>query len=154
MKTHWMAFVLGAALAVLMVGFSQQLITRLSPNVSAQAVPQRGRVCSSTFVVGAYALTLEGSIVSGSNPGPYAGVGVLTLDGISNATLTISQNYNGTIRPVVTVAGTYNVAANCSGTLVMNDGSRFEFVTSDSSREISLLQNITTGVVRGTAKRQ
>ena len=151
MKTYLLAFMLGVFATLLVIRYAGWPGTLIA---QAQEIPPRGRACTAALVAGAYAFTLEGDILSGNNEGPYAGLGVLTLDAIGNVSLTITQNYDGTITPAFTTLGRYNVAEDCAGSLLFANGARFDYVASGSGRELNLLQVVSGGVVRGVAKKQ
>ena len=151
MKTYLLAFLLGVFATLLVVRYAARPVMQVA---QAQEIPPRGRVCTAALVAGAYAFTLEGDILSGNNEGPYAGLGVLTLDAVGNVSLTIAQNYGGTVTPAFTTLGRYTVADDCAGSLLFANGARFDYVANGSGRELNLLQVVSGGVVRGVAKKQ
>ncbi len=154
MKTYLLAFMLGVFATLLMVRYVGPSVVKFAPTVQAQDIPLRGRACAAALLAGGYAFTLEGDILSGNNEGPYAGLGVLTLDGLGNASLTIGQNYNGVVTAALTTVGRYNLGDDCVGALVFNNGARFDIVANNTGREINLMQLVSGSVIRGVAKKQ
>lgn len=154
MKTHLLVFVLGSFATLLVARYVERPAVSFTPAVQAQTIPTRGRSCDAGAVVGTYALSLTGETLTGNNEGPYAGLGVLTLDTVGAATLVISQNYNGVVVPTLTTAGRYAVGNDCAGIILLNTGARFEWVASASVRELDLLQTVQGSVVHGVAKKQ
>ncbi|NOT59533.1 MAG: hypothetical protein HOP19_04825 [Acidobacteria bacterium] len=150
MKTHLMAFMLGVCATLLVARYVRQPMTA----VQAQAIPSRTRACGADLLPGFYSLSLTGETVAGNNEGPYAALGLLTLESNGAATLVVAQNYNGVVTPTVTTLGRYVVGNDCTGALILGTGARFELVMNNAGREINLLQTVQGGVIQGVAKRQ
>lgn len=166
MKTHLLVFGCGIALAFI----AQRVWT--SPSLAASAaqdqiqkparraqtsqeMPTRAVLaCGVGMLNGNYALALEGPVVAGNSAGPYAGVGVLSFDGVGNVAVRISQSFNGAIQPVVVTAGRYSLGEDCAGTLILSPTTRFDIAASNGGREINFLQTNPGNVIYGVAKKQ
>ena len=116
----------------------------------AQAQP-----CSNAMLKGTYGFQSFGAVVVGpGSPGtPRAVIGIYTMDGRGNFTGNVTLNDNGTIINTGPFAGTYEVNADCRGTLFTTPGSLM-IVVVDGGKEFYLMRidpaNI---VVIGPAKR-
>jgi hypothetical protein len=150
MRTHLLVFLLGVGVALLVARY----VGQATPTAQAQAIPPRTRACGLDLLPGFYSLSLAGEIVNGNNEGPYAALGLLTLESSGAATLVVAQNYHGTVTPAVTTQGRYSMGNDCTGTIILSTGARFEMVMSSGGREINLLQTVQGAVVQGIAKRQ
>ncbi len=141
-----------------MAGFLAGRITKSALPVSqAQGIPVRGAECTTALLSGEYAFDLSGTIVFTSNPtlqpGPYAAVGLLSLDGRGGLNLVTTQSYNGTIVSPTRTAGTYTLASDCTGRMTLATGAAYILVAADGGREIRFLQVNNNSVLRGVARR-
>ena len=88
---------------------------------------QPSMTCAPSLVNGTYGLTLRGDRIGGDNPGPRAGAGWYSADGVSKLSGVEAQSENGTIVSGSAV-GTFSVNADCTGSgsvsASFNDGSR------------------------------
>lgn len=92
---------------------------------SAVAQEQSGKVkgCSNAILRGGFAYTSTGTLLDSYVPpplaGPFAEVGRQTFDGKGNTDATATLSTNGNIVQV-TIAGTYTVNPDCTGTMTLN----------------------------------
>jgi hypothetical protein len=148
-----------AAIAIAgMAGFLAGRLTKSALPVSqAQGIPTRGTECTTALLSGDYAFDLSGTIVSISSstlqPGPYATVGLLSLDGRGGLNLVTTQSYNGAIVPPTRTAGAYTLAGDCTGRMTLATGAAYVMVAADGGREIRFLQINNNSVLRGVARR-
>jgi hypothetical protein len=84
-------------------------------------VPNAQAQCSDQTLKGSFALVGTGDKVTGTNPGPRAVVGLLTVDGGGNLSGSITKSSNGTIYQNLTVTGTYTVNSDCTGSATFTD---------------------------------
>src|ERR1700678_2576332 len=92
------------------------LALSIAPTANAQ-VAQRG--CSNASLIGTYAYTGAGTIVSpAAIAGPFAEVGMQTFDGQGHTTATATASQGGNILQF-TITGTYTVNPDCTGTLTL-----------------------------------
>jgi hypothetical protein len=75
--------------------------------------------CNKTTLLGTFAYTSTGFITAPpALAGPFAEAGTQTFDGNGTTTATATLSQNGNILPV-TVAGTYTVNPDCTGTFTL-----------------------------------
>jgi uncharacterized protein (TIGR03437 family) len=81
-----------------------------------------GSTCTNASLNGVYGITSSGRLVtpSGTIAKIYQGAGTATFDGQSKVTFALSINTGSGSTQQQTYSGTYNIAANCSGTLTAN----------------------------------
>jgi hypothetical protein len=95
-------------------------------------VPNAQAQCYDGTLEGSFALVSTGDVVTGSNPGPRAVVGVLNADGWGDFSGFLTKSSNGTISRNLTVTGTYTVNSNCTGSATFTDSAsetrNFDFV--------------------------
>ena len=109
------------------------------------------RQCSNASLKGAYGFQGFATIVPAGTP--RAIIGRFVLDGVGSWSATLTMNDNGTIRRI-TDSGTYNVNADCTGTLSPVSGS-VEIVIVDKGKEFYQLRTDPASVVLyGVTKRQ
>ncbi len=99
--------------------------------------------CTTGDLRGTYGMTTPGAgeILSGSGAGPFAVVSTIYADGEGGFTQTQIAIRGGLLQRSVT-AGTYQMAADCTGTLSFGSGASqqaADFVLVDDSNEIRLL---------------
>jgi hypothetical protein len=113
---------------------------------SVVAQEQSGKVnqCSNATLWGRFGYTSVGTLLDSYVPPPLAGplaeVGRQTFDGKGNTDATATLSTNGNITDV-TVAGTYTVNANCTGTMTLkvspfDSTVHADFVIGDDGAEI------------------
>jgi hypothetical protein len=110
------------------------------PSARAQAAPGH---CSNQTLNGAYAFEIDGQILSGPFAGVLRGVAMTHFDGAGNLGQVDFATLNGIPRWTGwrSVAGTYQVNADCTGEAVLNpsDGSpslRLFLVVANHGQEI------------------
>jgi len=92
---------------------------------SVVAQEQSGKVkeCSNASLRGSFGYTGTGTLLDSYVPpplaGPFAEVGRQTFDGKGNTDATATLSANGNIVKV-TIAGTYTVNPDCTGTMTLN----------------------------------
>jgi hypothetical protein len=94
-------------------------------SVVAQETSGKVRECSNATLQGAFGYTSTGSLLA-SIPmlpppfaGPFAEVGRQTFDGKGDTDASATLSANGNIQ-AVTIAGTYTVKSDCTGTMTLN----------------------------------
>src|SRR5215469_4126024 len=92
--------------------------------------------CTNATITGSYGTLLTGTIVGF---GPIAQVGIATYDGAGHWSRTETTNLNGNTFPPETIAGTYNVNANCTGSTQDEQGHASTFVIINHGKEILVL---------------
>ena len=111
----------------------------------------QARQCSNASLKGAYGFHGLATIVPAGTP--RAIIGRFLLDGAGNWSATLTLNDNGAIRRI-TDSGTYNVNADCTGTLSAPSGS-VEIVIVDKGKEFYQMRTDPASVVLyGVTKRQ
>jgi len=115
--------------------------------------------CSDATLEGRFAFTSTGFITDPPDlAGPFAIVGTQTFDGDGAFTATATVSQNGNIIPV-SIAGTYTVNADCTGTLTaqispVDITTHVFFVIDDNGKEFQHIQTDPGVVVTGIARRQ
>lgn len=137
----------------------------LAPAAHAQSSEQdnpfdraHGRECTLGALKGSYGFQGAGFFNPDSLPpslptGPASGVGVVTFDGAGNISATLTQSFNGTIIPRVTLPGSYTVNADCTGSGRFVTGVQFDFVSAAGGSELYFVFTNPGSVVTGAAKR-
>ena len=82
-----------------------------------------GGTCTNTTLNGTYYYVTGGTLVSGNTIYPYAELGKLVADGQGNVSGRSQASVGGSLASY-TLAGTYSVQANCSGTLTLTANSQ------------------------------
>lgn len=117
------------------------------------------RGCSNASLTGTFAYTTTGFITAPpSLAGPFASVGTQTFDGKGATTAGAMVSQNGNIVPV-TIAGTYTVNPDCTGTFTLQVSpvgitTHVFFVIDDSATAFRAIQTDPGVVVTGAARRQ
>jgi len=92
-------------------------------NVVAQEQSGKVKECSNANLRGSFGYTGIGTLLDSYVPpplaGPFAEVGRQTFDGKGNTDATATLSANGNIVKV-TIAGTYTVNPDCTGTMTLN----------------------------------
>lgn len=104
-----------------MLAIAVGLFAVLAPGLSAEDVHGR-RFCSVASLDGSYGFYRTGK---GGFGGPVAGQGIATFDGEGNWEGVVSNSRDGEISLDEEFAGTYTVAPNCTGALLI-DGEEIE----------------------------
>jgi len=110
-----------SAPTTLVIVFATVFVLGIVPR--AQAGEQRE--CSNASLQGSFGYTSTGTLLAsipGLPPplaGPFAEVGRQTFDGKGNTDATATLSANGNIQ-AVTIAGTYTVNPDCTGTMTLN----------------------------------
>jgi hypothetical protein len=120
----------------------------------------RAKCCSEATLNGRYLLAFDGFIVEGDEKVPFAVANFEVFDGTGNAKGVSSFSVNGKITRREPFSATYNVKANCTGTITVyaNVVTHYDFFTAPDGTMITFVQT-DPGVVaagsqlRGTAKR-
>jgi hypothetical protein len=118
-----------------------------------------GAKCSEATLHGRYLFAVDGSIVKGKNQGPMAAAGYQVFNGDGKVVQVSSLNLNGQIIRKEHVSATYNVKADCTGTITYPDHSEVTvFIAPDGSMLTAIRTKpsdvVTSGFnLRGTAKR-
>ena len=88
-----------------------------------------GGNCSTATLNGNYSATLTGRALSSAVAFTTAteGIGSATFDGQSKVTFTLTTNTNKTFGTPLTLAGTYTLQANCTGTVSITTGDTASF---------------------------
>jgi hypothetical protein len=83
-----------------------------------------GGNCSTATLSGTYSATLTGRAFTSADALASAteGVGSVAFDGQSKVTFTLTMNTNKTFGTAATLAGTYSLQANCTGTVTITAG--------------------------------
>jgi hypothetical protein len=83
-----------------------------------------GGNCSTATLSGNYSATLNGRAFTAADSltSTTEGVGSVAFDGQNKVTFTLTTNTNKTFGTAVTLAGTYSLQANCTGTVTITSG--------------------------------
>jgi len=115
--------------------------------------------CSNATLKGTFGYTTTGFITAPPTlAGPFASVGTQTFDGKGATTARAMVSQNGNIVPV-TIAGTYTVNPDCTGTFTLQISpvgitTHVFFVIDDSATVFRAIQTDPGVVVTGVARRQ
>ena len=108
------------------------------------------RTCSNATLNGSYGFYRTGT----TGAGPLAAVGILFFDGNGNATATQSTSRNGVFTFDVVVAGTYEVAEDCTGKEFTPNGVEFaRLVIVDGGKEFYLFSETSGNTIYGVGKK-
>jgi uncharacterized protein (TIGR03437 family) len=125
-----------------------------------------GGTCSASTLNGSYPLVLSGRGISGAGnfTGSYQGIGAATFDGQGDVTLAGTNNTNLSRANAFSYKGTYSLASNCTGTVMItttgaatftivlwNNGSTFALAGSDGTYVYSASGSNTKPAACGTA---
>lgn len=87
--------------------------------------------CTDATLTGNYAIIWSGFATPANsttgNEVPWAGAGVVKLDGVGNVSASWTNALNGKILTGLTAAGTYTVSSNCTGSLSFTSGAVTDF---------------------------
>ena len=110
--------------------------------------------CSEAMIKGCYAIELTGWVGSGPGRLPYASVGFFYADGKGTLSGTDTMVIDGGPPVQRAVTATYTVDPNtCTGTAVSDVGT-FNFVITDSGKEIRNISTTPGTTITGTSRRQ
>jgi hypothetical protein len=125
-----------------------------------QSAFPRKTYCTLGTVQGSYGYTAQGAFVPGAPlppglpPGPYAGGGLINLDGFGNLTITnATDSFNGVLISTPTIPGQYTVNSDCTGSAATALGAQFKFTIVNGGREIVFVQTTPGSAITGTAKK-
>jgi hypothetical protein len=85
---------------------------------AANAAP----ACTAATIAGDYGFTASGFFQNKEKNAPIAAIGLVTFDGESNASATVTASFNGSISTFPWI-GTYTVNTDCTGSLIATPGS-------------------------------
>lgn len=130
-----------------MFSFSKyRLLVALAICLPAHGQSQNGDgTCTNADVIGTYYYPMSGDVLSGTTFSPYAELGKLVADGRGNISGRSQTSVAGSLTSY-TLAGTYSVQANCTGTLALTADSKasppasFEVVNSGEGAVIAYSQ--------------
>jgi len=136
-----------------LVVFATVFVLGIAPK--AQAWEEKD--CSNATIKGSFGYTSTGTLLAsipGLPPplaGPFAEVGRQTFDGKGDTDAAATLSANGNIQPV-TIAGTYTVNPNCTGTMTLNISplgviSHLDFVIDDDGAELRAIVTDSGGFV-------
>jgi hypothetical protein len=129
MKNHIGAFALLLPLALTGIG-------------SALAAEDDAAKCSEATLHGTYLFAYQGFTVSGNDQVPLAVAGSEMFDGLGNVRSVSTYSINGKITQLDRVHGRYTVNADCSGSSIYSDGSRYDqFTAPDGSTFVFVQTN-------------
>ncbi|WP_051766987.1 hypothetical protein [Saccharothrix syringae] len=86
-----------------------------APLLTASAAPAPS--CSNATLRGTYTFSEDGWTVSGTGTTPFAFAGVQTYNGNGTGAGIVSSSFNGVITPATANTATYQVDADCTGTV-------------------------------------
>jgi hypothetical protein len=118
-----------------------------------------GGSCSASSLNGTYTLTLSGRAISsaGSFAGSFQGIGTATFDGVSDVTLTGTDNTNLANGKSFTYSGTYTMPSNCYGTITLTSGSTatfsiviWELTSTESAEQYNISGSDSTYIYTGS----
>lgn len=114
-----------------------------------------GGSCSAADLNGSYAFVLTGRAVSsaGALTGSLQANGLATFDGANKVTIAVTANSNLALGKQLTYAGTYTVASNCTGSVVITTGGNFTLTLVEwgSGNDVNLAGSDSTYNYTGTA---
>ncbi len=125
----------------------------------APKVQANDKECSNATLKGTFAFTSTGFITAPpAQAGPFAIVGTQTIDGNGATTATATVSQNGNILPV-TIAGTYTVNTDCTGTFTLQISpvditTHLFFVVDDKGTEFQAIQTDPGVAVTGIGRQQ
>jgi hypothetical protein len=135
------------------------LLAAVAMPIRVAAQEQSGKVkeCSNATLHGGFGYTSTGTLLAsipGLPPplaGPFAEVGRQTFDGKGNTDATATLSANGNIQPV-TIAGTYTVNPDCTGSMTLTVSplgliSHLDFVIGDDGAELRAIVTDSGGFV-------
>ena len=151
MKNHISTFALLLPLALAGVGSALAAEGDAAKDAAAQT-------CSEATLHGTYLFAYQGFTVSGEDQGPFAVVGSEVFDGLGNVRSVSTFSVNGKITSFERTTGRYTVNADCTGSTIYADGTRYDqFVAPDGSQFVFVQTNPGTVVAafepRVTARR-
>jgi hypothetical protein len=98
--------------------------------------------CSEATLRGTYLFAYQGFTVSGKDRGPFAVAGYEVYDGLGNSSSVSTFSTNGKITQLARVNGRYTVNADCTGSTIYSDGTRYDdFIAPDGSIHVFVQTN-------------
>ena len=135
MKNHIGTFALLLPLALAGVGSALAAEDDAATDAAAQT-------CSEATLHGTYLFAYQGFTVSGNDQGPFAVAGSEVFDGLGNVRSVSTFNVNGKITQLARVDGRYTVNADCTGSTIYSDGTRYDdFIAPDGSIHVFVQTN-------------
>jgi hypothetical protein len=112
--------------------------TRVDPTIEDEAAARAGAAARATCDVGTlhgtYMGANDGTVTGGADKGPFAAAEFQWFDGNGNTGGVFSANYSRNITRKVKFSGTYTVDTDCTGTVRLTDGTRYDlFIAPDGS---------------------
>ena len=102
----------------------------MDPNIEDEAAARAGAAARATCDVGTlhgtYLGANDGTVTGGADKGPFAAAEFQWFDGNGNTEGVFSANYSRNITRKVKFSGTYTVDADCTGTVRLTDGTRYD----------------------------
>ena len=110
----------------------------MDPTIEDEAAARAGSAARATCDVGTlhgtYLGANDGTVTGGSYKGPFAAAEFQWFDGNGNTGGVFSANYSRNITRKVKFSGTYTVDTDCTGTVRLTDGTRYDlFIDPDGS---------------------
>jgi hypothetical protein len=146
----------GVALILLVVGAAA--LTTVGAGNAKDEDASRAK-CSEATLHGTYLFAYDGVELKGNDQLPFAYAGYDVYDGNGKVKTVFSANLNGKITRNEPLSGTYSVKADCTGTLTLADGTRYDQVIAPDGSQLTFVQSkpsefVTSGFeLRGSAKR-
>ena len=135
MKNHIGTFALLLPLALAGVGSA----LAAEDDAATDAAPAK---CSQATLHGTYLFAYQGFTVSGNDQGPFAVAGSEVFDGLGNVRSVSTVNVNGKIINFERTTGWYTVNADCTGSTIYSDGTRYDdFIAPDGSIHVFVQTN-------------
>jgi hypothetical protein len=135
MKNHISTFALLLPLALAGVGSA----LAAEDDAATDAAPAK---CSQATLHGTYLFAYQGFTVSGNDQGPFAAAGSEVFDGLGNVRSVSTFSVNGKITQLARIDGRYTVNADCTGSTIYSDGTRYDdFIAPDGSIHVFVQTN-------------
>jgi hypothetical protein len=135
MKNHISTFALLLPLALAGVGSALAAEDDAATDAAAQT-------CSKATLHGTYLFAYQGFTVSGKDRGPFAVAGSEVFDGLGNVRSVSTFSVNGKITSFERTTGRYTVNADCTGSTIYADGTRYDdFIAPDGSIHVFVQTN-------------
>jgi hypothetical protein len=135
MKNHIGVFALLLPLALAGVGSALAAEDNAATGAAAET-------CSVATLHGTYLFAYQGFTVSGEDRGPFAVAGSEMYDGLGNVRSVSTFSVNGKITQLARVNGRSTVNADCTGSTIYSDGTRYDdFIAPDGSIHVFVQTN-------------
>ena len=121
-----------------------------SATAGAEEVEELHRSCSAATVRGLYVFTATGFNVVNGAAQPKAIIERIQFNGDGTLVLaSVTVSINGNIIRRTGTTGTYDVEADCTGSLMFSDGNFYDLVVTAGGGELSMIQTMQGGVPPG-----